>query len=943
MLKILFLFVIVCSTVFAQKNYFVSKDGSGNFSTTKEVNNTNLKPGDIVSFKSGEQFSDAVLECKEGVTYNTYGGTDKAIIGDSTSTLISTATAIVQAENVTLSNLKIYGYASATNVINIAANHFTISNCEVIGGEHAHDKGAYGIKQTNITKGTGHKILNNTIRDLGFGIYVLQPYDYEIAYNTMYNFYRLDGRMNYGGTAIHGWAANNLDKWDTEYTFHIHHNDISKWEYVAMAIDFTNMLVEYNVFHDNLDERIYRGGVKHTGLGKWCNSGDEGTTGSLGTIVRYNYVYNIIRFGQTGYIYGAQTKENVRNKTFVTVSTNNTGDGKDDAVYQYVVPPSDGLFSSFGNHYGDQINDVTGSVNGESPDALISGEGWINNWIHNNIFNNIYLKISIRSATHPKPTFRDDLSTYFINNTLIDVGLMYRNRYGVIKANAGSNSPHVIANNIILASNPNTHYAIDLTERYYTFVNNILPLQNGIIMPPDANSYPSTSNGDNHGLTFRYRAYDDYYGGNVPQNNYYLTNPGWIDTSSTIFVSNLGVIGYYIPDVRITESSAAYDAGKDYNQLGDTYTVLGRTHQMGKDPLGRSFAYDILGNLRTTNDIGAVGSANGSIINPPSNSNSSTPTINSQPVSISANLGDNVTFTVSADTDDEIGYQWWKSPYINESESKIVNDEKYSGATTNTLTIKNVSSEDSNVKYLCEVYNKKDHSNLWINSNAASIIITQTQGAVEYDKFKVLLEGPINNGQMNVTINTGKVFPKKQPYNTSPWNFESNIELNDVKENFVDWLLIELRKEMNQISYRKAAILLNDGTVVNSDGSKLSFNDISNDSYYISVAHRNHLSIISSAKIKVENNKPILYNFTDLKSKAYGTNPMTDIGGGVFAMFSGDADANGIINNLDFGKVANSIPFKGYSNSDLDMNGSVNVLDYNKINKNILKSSQIPK
>ena len=28
---------------------------------------------------------------------------------------------------------------------------------------------------------------------------------------------------------------------------------------------------------------------------------------------------------------------------------------------------------------------------------------------------------------------------------------------------------------------------------------------------------------------------------------------------------------------------------------------------MGKDPTGRSFAYDIFGNLRTTNDIGAGG------------------------------------------------------------------------------------------------------------------------------------------------------------------------------------------------------------------------------------------------------------------------------------------------------------------------------------------------
>ncbi|MCB9207181.1 MAG: hypothetical protein H6611_07735 [Ignavibacteriales bacterium] len=52
-------------------------------------------------------------------------------------------------------------------------------------------------------------------------------------------------------------------------------------------------------------------------------------------------------------------------------------------------------------------------------------------------------------------------------------------------------------------------------------------------------------------------------------------------------------------------------------------------------------------------------------------------------------------------------------------------------------------------------------------------------------------------------------------------------------------------------------------------------------------------------------------------------------------MFAGD-DANGVINNLDFGIVANKIPFKGYASGDLDMNGIINVLDYSFINKNIL-------
>lgn len=720
------------SEVTASNAYFINTTGDNTTGTSiatacttlAKFNSLEIPLNSNIYIESGEQFSDETYYPPQLSSTYTYGGTDKAILGDST-LASSNYTVTVLGENAEINGIKIYGNASSYIVIALGADGFILKNSEVIGGQNAHSLGSYGIRQTNTYTGNDQTIRNNIIRDLGFGIRILKPYNYEIAYNTMYNFYRLDGRMNYGGAAMDCEASFNGDKWDTEYTLHIHHNDISRWEYVAMALDFTNMLVENNVLHTNLDERIYRGGVKHTGLGKWWNVQDQttSTNGSLGTIFRDNYVFDIIRYGQAGYIYGAQTSALVLADSFITVDTNNTSYGKDDAVYQYAILPTDALYSYYGNHFGDQRNDVTGASVGEGPDALISGEGWANTWIHNNIFNNIYLEISTRASTHPKPTFRSDLSSYFINNTCIDVGLLYRARYGVINTSAGSNSPHKVINNIILDSNPDVNYAVELTEQDYIFDNNILPLQGGYVLPADKDSYPSTSNGDNYAITFRYRAYDDYYDGILPQDNQYLTDPEWIDTSSTIFASSLGVSGYSIPDVRISESSNAYNTGKDYDLIGDTYTVLGITHEMGSDPTGRSFAYDILGNLRTTNDIGAVGLGLDAetIIE-------TVPTIVSHPEDVEADSGTTITFTVNATGDFVLGYQWWKFPYVSKAESKIVDGDssKYEGATSNTLTIKNITDEDASVAYIVEVKNMNCYpdEDCFINSNPAYILIT---------------------------------------------------------------------------------------------------------------------------------------------------------------------------------------------------------------------------
>ena len=189
----------------------------------------------------------------------------------------------------------------------------------------------------------------------------------------------------------------------------------------------------------------------------------------------------------------------------------------------------------------------------------------------------------------------------------------------------------------------------------------------------------------------------------------YLTNPNWVDTSSRIFAPNIGVNGAYMPDCRIKKGGNAYNSGRAYNLIGDTYTDSYGKHQLGKYRTGRSFAYDILGNLRSGNDIGAFG----------------------------------------------------------------------------------------------------------------------TNGTSESAGLRVILEGSYGgNGEMETSLVASNLLPMVQPYSHSPWNINDNSTIKSISSDYVDWILVQLRDNLTDTKYSKAALLTKDGTVINSDGSSFSFSNI---------------------------------------------------------------------------------------------------------------------
>ncbi|MCD4736637.1 MAG: fibrobacter succinogenes major paralogous domain-containing protein, partial [Bacteroidales bacterium] len=157
--------------------------------------------------------------------------------------------------------------------------------------------------------------------------------------------------------------------------------------------------------------------------------------------------------------------------------------------------------------------------------------------------------------------------------------------------------------------------------------------------------------------------------------------------------------------------------------------------------------------------------------------------------------------------------------------------------------------------------------------------------------------------------------------------------------NIVDWVLIELRDTTDAalatdetMIARRAAFLLNDGSVVGLDGTDnacVVSTTIINDLYVV-IWHRNHLSILS-ANALTESGGVYSYDFTIPAGQAYGTDAQQNLGS-VYGMYAGDGNADGTVDDLDIsGTWATDAGNAGYLNGDFDMDGQADNKDKNDV------------
>lgn len=676
--------------------YFVKSGGSDSNSGADTTNawatiakvNSSAGSNSIVLFKTGDRFDDAILGSETGITYSTWGGSDLAIIGDSGDVGYGTKsdpTIKVDHEDVTIRSLEVQAYIGYSGnykeaVISYTEDGLTVDRCEIRGSNVFYHQ-AYrqsGIRANALSSSTKRtRITNNTIHHLVNGLWLIEPYNVEIAYNTIHTTWNWPGYWAVGGVSISFVGART----DAEYTVHIHHNDLSGFEHSALGVGHVhNTIVEYNYVHDNLDERIYQGGCRSGIYGK-IGDGDPGV--NEGAIHRYNYVESVRVHREMGYLYSRPPDVTwlTDSSEAVTLAQISTYGGN----ATYPVAPTE-------NPWYEDAGDVAGSYGRESLYSNLFGGGCISQWLHNNVVYNCNGRIFQSGGDDTTPVTTD--GQYYINNTVLRSGDSYLTDYAgsFARVYSTASTPSYFYNNIFDNIEDNKYIDLQVDQRYTYLDNNIYTNSDGttVTSTPTSGDYSIFFNQVVLGsVIYNYETGSATLGSNSQAN--VNANLVWNDTTSTFKVYNVGadsINGLDMPDVRLVAGGSAVSTGMSYASINS-----------GSDPSGRSFAYDILGNYRTTNDVGAVGVKT-------DDAPSLYPTIAGQPVNVNAEVGDTAYFHISASVEGgSVTYQWY---YANGDSAGVVVGESttHIGVDSTTFTIDTVTSAMDEQSFYCIVTNE---------------------------------------------------------------------------------------------------------------------------------------------------------------------------------------------------------------------------------------------
>lgn len=253
----------------------------------------------------------------------------------------------------------------------------------------------------------------------------------------------------------------------------------------------------------------------------------------------------------------------------------------------------------------------------------------------------------------------------------------------------------------------------------------------------------------------------------------------------------------------------------------------------------------------------------------------------------------------------------------------------------------------NNTNYTIVVNNVRDLAGNLIGSvnSAQYVFIDNTTGDLKAN-VKVFLQGPFSGNSMLTELSANDFLSNTQPYNTAPWFYNGNEVLGSGASVATDWILVELHSSQDpkQVIARRACLLRNDGRIMEPNGTVgVTFNNLFYGSYYIVVRHRNHLAVMSASPVSFSPNND-LYDFTISGNQAYGQNAMIQITSGVFAMYAGDGNGDGIIDNKDRDVIWNDQNGNmGYLNGDFNLDSGVTVKDINDFwNLNQNQNTQVP-
>lgn len=191
----------------------------------------------------------------------------------------------------------------------------------------------------------------------------------------------------------------------------------------------------------------------------------------------------------------------------------------------------------------------------------------------------------------------------------------------------------------------------------------------------------------------------------------------------------------------------------------------------------------------------------------------------------------------------------------------------------------------------------------------------------------------VPEGDMRTNLRAVNIVPTSQPYNTGPWNYNGSETVSgNINADVVDWVLIEVRDTNSNLIQTRAALLRNDGQVLDpstqTPGLLLdNINDTTSVRFVI--RHRNHLAFASDNAIilKPGNTNPSS-DFTTNNNVRSANQTM--LATGIYGMRA--ANTNGDAQIIAGDRVAARLGNESlniYINRDLNLDGLVNSTDRN--------------
>jgi hypothetical protein len=170
-----------------------------------------------------------------------------------------------------------------------------------------------------------------------------------------------------------------------------------------------------------------------------------------------------------------------------------------------------------------------------------------------------------------------------------------------------------------------------------------------------------------------------------------------------------------------------------------------------------------------------------------------------------------------------------------------------------------------------------------------------------------ILEGPYNGTDMSTMLNDAGSLPLSQPYSIAPWSYAGTESVTGIpNSDVVDWVLVELRETLggpasadpSKMIAQKASFLLKDNSIVALDGtSYLKFYRTITSNLFMVIWHRNHLGVMSANPV-IPISGVYTYDFTIPAGQAY-LDGQKDVGSGIYGMYGGNGNSDGIININD--------------------------------------------